>query len=245
METTFDFQEAPEGSVISHDFIVWNTGSTVLTIDQVGPACGCITADFDESIAPGGEGRITLTVNLAGIEGPLEKMVMVVSNDPENADATLSIKGTAKPSFRAPPPTTISSRSVDKPINRNSVRNSSETQIAIKPKSIALGRKPSGKPASSESITVISNQRKPFKITKLIYDKKLLRVTTKPLPRQGGFSLLVSANMASIPAGPALHTVLNIQTDLDSRAEAKVDVRLFSIKQQTLPPSPKGVVKVR
>jgi hypothetical protein len=36
-ETTFDFKEVLEGSVVSHDFIVWNTGNAVLKIDQTSP----------------------------------------------------------------------------------------------------------------------------------------------------------------------------------------------------------------
>ena len=95
-ETIFDFKEVLEGSVVSHDFIVWNTGNAVLRIDQVGPTCGCLKTDFDESIPPGGVGRITLTVDFADYEGPLERTVGVFSNDPDSDDATLSVKGTAK-----------------------------------------------------------------------------------------------------------------------------------------------------
>jgi hypothetical protein len=104
-ETSFDFKEVLEGSIVSHDFIVWNTGNTVLKIDQVGPTCGCLKADFDESIPPGGEGRITLIVDFADHEGPLERTVTVFTNDPKNPDATLNIKGTAKPLLPVRPPT--------------------------------------------------------------------------------------------------------------------------------------------
>jgi hypothetical protein len=104
-ETTFDFKEVLEGSIVSHDFIVWNTGNAVLKIDQVGPTCGCLKADFDESIQPGGEGRITLIVDFADHEGALERTVTVFTNDPKNPNATLSIKGTAKPLLPVRPPT--------------------------------------------------------------------------------------------------------------------------------------------
>lgn len=36
-ESTFDFGTADEGSVVTHEFKVRNTGSSVLTIDQVRP----------------------------------------------------------------------------------------------------------------------------------------------------------------------------------------------------------------
>ncbi len=93
-ETSFDFGEVLEGSIVSHDFIVWNIGTGVLKIDQVGPTCACLKADFDESIPPGGTGRITLTVDFSDHKGPLERTVGVLTNDPADDDATLSVKGT-------------------------------------------------------------------------------------------------------------------------------------------------------
>jgi hypothetical protein len=110
-ETSFDFKEVLEGSVVSHDFIVWNTGNAVLKIEQVGPTCGCLRADFDESIPPGGDGRITLIVDFADHEGPLERTVMAFTNDPQDPDATLTIKGTAKPLVQLRPGNTISFQS--------------------------------------------------------------------------------------------------------------------------------------
>ncbi len=91
-ETSFDFKDASQGSVVSHDFLVSNTGTAVLRIDQVGPTCQCLKADFDESIPPGGAGKITLTLHLPDEQGPLERTVMVLTNDPDDPDATLNIK---------------------------------------------------------------------------------------------------------------------------------------------------------
>lgn len=96
-ETTFDFGEVKEGSTVSHDFIVENIGNADLKIEQVGPTCGCLKSDFDESIPPGGKGRITLTVDFTGHQGPLERTVVVVTNDFDSPDATLSVKGAGKP----------------------------------------------------------------------------------------------------------------------------------------------------
>lgn len=96
-ETTFDFGEVKEGSIVSHDFIVENVGNADLKIEQVGPTCGCLKSEFDESIPPGGKGRITLTVDFAGHQGPLERTVVVVTNDSDSPDATLSVKGSGKP----------------------------------------------------------------------------------------------------------------------------------------------------
>jgi hypothetical protein len=121
LRNRFYFQDASQGSVVSHDFIVWNSGNAVLRIDQVGPTCECLKADFDESIPPGGEGKITLTVHLPDEEGPLERTVTVLTNDPENPDATLSIKVTVKPLLRSRPGNTSSFQSGAKQLNTTSL----------------------------------------------------------------------------------------------------------------------------
>jgi hypothetical protein len=307
-ETSFDFKEVFEGSIVSHDFIVWNTGNAVLKIEQVGPTCGCLKADFDESIPPGGDGRVTLIVDFADHEGPLERTVTVFTNDPQNPDATLSIKGTGKPLLLVRPGNTISfqggarqpkqtfievvgtgepfdisnvetdlkgkvdyrletvqkgqhyrlnvtntakegkysgfiklstnlsgKRTITIPVSGNI-----ENEIAVQPQSIALGKLPSQKPVFSKHITVVSNPRRPFKITRLSYDKKLLRVTSKPLPKKAGFNLEVRARMANIPSGPPVQTTLSIQTDLAPKATSKVEVRLYNTRQQALARGSKG-----
>ena len=121
METTFDLGEVMEGSVVSHDFIVWNIGTGVLKIDQVGPTCGCLKSDFDESIPPGGQGRITLTVDFSDHEGPLERTVGVFTNDFDSPDTTLNIKGTAKPLLQVRPGDTISFATDSKQPNKVSI----------------------------------------------------------------------------------------------------------------------------
>ena len=308
IETTFDFDEVMEGSIVSHDFIVWNIGTAELKIDQVGPTCGCLKADFDESIPPGEEGRITLTVDFTAHEGPLERIVGVFTNDFDSPDATLSIKGTAKPLLQVRPGDSIAFGSGGKQLKKASIdivstgepfqiRNvetdlkgkvdyrletvkkdrhyrlnvtnaakagtysgiiklntdlrgksavpirvtgKSENEIVVKPTSLALGKLPSQKPVLSKKITVESNPRRPFKITRLLYDKKLLKVTSKPLPKNTGFSLEVRANLANIRSGPPLQTVLSIGTDAAPNSPGKVEVRLYNSKQQTLAARLKG-----
>jgi hypothetical protein len=107
IETTFDLGEVMEGSIVSHDFIVWNIGTAELKIDQVGPTCGCLKADFDESITPGGQGRITLTVDFSDHEGPLERTVGVFTNDFDGPDATLSIKAPPNRCCKCAPATAL------------------------------------------------------------------------------------------------------------------------------------------
>lgn len=49
-------------------------------------------ASFDRSIPPGGEGKITLTVNTKGYEGNIRKTAAVYTNDPKRAQFTLGVR---------------------------------------------------------------------------------------------------------------------------------------------------------
>ena len=53
-------------------------------------------AHFDRAILPGGEGKVTLTVNLKDIQGPVWKSATIVSNDPQRPLITLNIQGTVR-----------------------------------------------------------------------------------------------------------------------------------------------------
>ncbi len=53
-------------------------------------------ADFDRTIPPGGEGKITLRVNTSGYQGEIRKRAKVYTNDPRNNVEVLSIKAFVK-----------------------------------------------------------------------------------------------------------------------------------------------------
>ena len=67
-------------------------------------------AHFDRAIPPGGEGKITLTVDLRGYNGPVRKDATVISNDPEKSSFGLTVKGTVKQVVQVRPGTSISFR---------------------------------------------------------------------------------------------------------------------------------------
>ena len=98
-EKIFAAGPVPAGSVVSHDFILENTGQADLEIIQVVPGCGCTVADFDRLIPPGGQGRITLKVEFyaewAGRH--LNQATLVETNDPENQYVTLTVSADVQP----------------------------------------------------------------------------------------------------------------------------------------------------
>lgn len=60
---TADVGAVQRGTPIVKEFVAKNTGSAPLRIADVKPACGCMQAKCDKTIAPGGTGKIVLTVD--------------------------------------------------------------------------------------------------------------------------------------------------------------------------------------
>lgn len=99
-KTEFNAGEIKAGEEIKHDFIVKNDGKGDLQILNVLPQCGCTASDFTKVIAPGKEGKISLTVHTNGFSGALTKYADVLTNDPQQTKFALTIKmviGTSGP----------------------------------------------------------------------------------------------------------------------------------------------------
>jgi hypothetical protein len=85
-------------------------------------------AHFDRAIPPGGEGKITLTVDLSGYEGHVRKDATVMSNDPENSRAILMMWGNVIPLVQIRPGSTISFRGAGDQIKDVTLEISSMSQ---------------------------------------------------------------------------------------------------------------------
>lgn len=64
-------------------------------------------ARFDREIPPGGEGKVTLTVNLAGYRGKVTKSATVYGNDPQTPRVSLSIHAKVVPFVDIRPSDTV------------------------------------------------------------------------------------------------------------------------------------------
>lgn len=106
-QTDYNFGELSETALCSHAFTVKNSGTSVLEIKDVKPSCGCTIARFDRQIPPGGEGQITLEVNLRSFQGFVRKTATVVSDDPVNPRLVLTLEGNVKPLIEVRPEKTI------------------------------------------------------------------------------------------------------------------------------------------
>lgn len=64
-------------------------------------------AHFDRAIPPGGEGKVTLTLNLKDFQGPIWKSATIFSNDPQSPMVSLNINGTVRPHIEIRPATFV------------------------------------------------------------------------------------------------------------------------------------------
>jgi hypothetical protein len=85
-ETQFQFSPVLDGTQISHDFIILNTGGGPLQIRDVITNCGCATAEFPREIPPGGQGKITIKGDTTGYGGTsFDRDILVSTNDPQKS----------------------------------------------------------------------------------------------------------------------------------------------------------------
>ncbi|OQY58234.1 MAG: hypothetical protein B6245_12945 [Desulfobacteraceae bacterium 4572_88] len=96
-DTTYDFGIAGPGQEITYAFRFENTGSAILKTEKISTDCGCAAALASEKkIPPGGSSIIEAVFETRRYEGRQEKTISVYSNDPENPESRLIIKGTIK-----------------------------------------------------------------------------------------------------------------------------------------------------
>jgi hypothetical protein len=80
-ETKFDFGKMKDGDVVSHDYVIKNTGNAPLMVANVQTSCGCTAPSFPkEPVMPGQEAIITLEFNSAGKEGQVVKNALIIAN---------------------------------------------------------------------------------------------------------------------------------------------------------------------
>jgi hypothetical protein len=93
--TTVNFGEAESGQITEITFEFENTGSDLLIIKNVIPACGCTATGLTKKEYKAGEkGTISSKFNTSGYNGKVIKTITVISNDPDAAETRLTITGT-------------------------------------------------------------------------------------------------------------------------------------------------------
>ena len=89
---TIDFGKIQQSNPTTATFVVMNSGSKDLLIEQANPTCGCTISDFTKTpIKPGQNGEIKATYNAAGL-GAFEKHLTVKFAGAEDMKS-ITIKG--------------------------------------------------------------------------------------------------------------------------------------------------------
>jgi hypothetical protein len=101
--TAFDFGIIYEDQALTHTFVIKNTGTAPLNIEDVDPDCACTVPSYDKSIPPGGQGEITLTIKPFSVIHQFKKETKVRLNDPDRTMVYLTLTGVAQPFIEIQP----------------------------------------------------------------------------------------------------------------------------------------------
>jgi hypothetical protein len=101
--TSFDFGKIFEDRALTHTFVIQNTGTSPLTIEDVDPDCACTVPSYDKTIPPGDQGNITLTIKPFSVIHRFKKETKVRLNDPDQPMLNLVLTGVAQPFIEIQP----------------------------------------------------------------------------------------------------------------------------------------------
>lgn len=102
-ETSHDFGKVVEDQALTYTFEIKNSGGQPLQIEDVDPDCACTVPDYDETIPPGGQGKVTLTIKPFTVLNKFRKKAVVTTNDPSHGEATLVLTGVVTPLIEVQP----------------------------------------------------------------------------------------------------------------------------------------------
>ncbi|MCH8035180.1 MAG: DUF1573 domain-containing protein [Bacteroidetes bacterium] len=89
-----DFGDIQQGEKVTHVFVITNSGGDLLKITNVKASCGCTAALPEKNeLAPGESTNLNVTFNSAGRLGKQKKLIRIESNDPDNPQVIITIKG--------------------------------------------------------------------------------------------------------------------------------------------------------
>ncbi len=115
-----------------------------------------------------------------------------------------------------------------RPEIRISVTGAIDTEISVSPLALFIGRTAPDQPLRTGDIRISDNRKKPFKITRITYDDKLIAVAQESLASEGGYVLRVTPRMENIPKGEHRETTVNIETDVKGGTKDQVRVNVVN-----------------
>ncbi|MBF0574119.1 MAG: DUF1573 domain-containing protein [Desulfamplus sp.] len=93
----FIFKPVEDGTKVTHDFIVHNTGNQTLLIKKVKTDCGCTTVAYDSAVLPSQKGIIRINVDTTDYSNKfISRFITVTTNDPQAPTKKLKISGSVE-----------------------------------------------------------------------------------------------------------------------------------------------------
>lgn len=102
-EEGFDFGHVVSGTVVEHDFIVRNAGSSPLLIQKVSMTTPLLATEVPREFAAGAEGRIHFRLDTTNLAGKFEGAIVVFFEDATFPQANLSFTGHIVPLIELSP----------------------------------------------------------------------------------------------------------------------------------------------
>ena len=119
----YDFGKVVGDALANCTFVFTNTGTALLEISEVTPACGCMKlAGFSRQVEPGRTGTISIQYNSRHYTGHFAKSVWVTCNDPRQPKVTLEIQGSVWRPIEINPSAATLNLSAESPSNAATVR---------------------------------------------------------------------------------------------------------------------------
>lgn len=103
-----------------------------------------------------------------------------------------------------------------------------EGDVTVNPKTLFIGKMSAQQPVRSGNVLVIGNSGKPFKITRLTHDEKIIAVTQHPLADKNGYRLEITPKLENLSPGARQQTVLSIETDLTPEGKNEVLIQIIN-----------------
>ncbi len=111
-----------------------------------------------------------------------------------------------------------------KPAIRIRIRGTIEGKVTVRPRQLLVGITARNSSVRNGLIMVVNNLETPFKITKLGYDKSLMKIKTVKMTDRSGYSLKVIPKLDTIPKGQHKETKITITTDVPGAASSSIKV---------------------
>jgi uncharacterized protein DUF1573 len=102
--TRVEIADVTAGEAAETEFPLVNNGTDPLKINEVVLSCGCMSPSYPSALQPGEKGLLKVKITTNPLwDGPVEKHVTVMSNDPEHPALALQIVAHMRPLFRFMP----------------------------------------------------------------------------------------------------------------------------------------------